>query len=64
MKTARLTRYDVSASFSAIGFSSRSVAITGSDVAMIVPSRFSMNSAHAMISGRVRWAGKRMGDEA
>src|SRR6185369_2047056 len=51
MNTARLTRYDVSASLSASGFSPRSVAIAGSDVVITVESMFSMNNAQATISG-------------
>ena len=51
MNTARLTRYDVSASFSASGFSPMSAAIAGSDVVITVESMFSMNSAQATISG-------------
>src|SRR5689334_25025173 len=51
MNTARLTRYDVSASLSASGFSPMSAAIAGSDVVITVESMFSMNSAQATISG-------------
>ncbi len=46
------------ASFSAIGSCFRSSAMAGSDVAMIVESRFSMNSATATISG-VRMKGRK-----
>src|SRR5215470_12985798 len=51
MKTARLTRYEVSASLSASGFSPISAAIAGSDVVITVESMFSMNSAHATMRG-------------
>src|SRR6516225_2813011 len=51
MKTARLTRYEVSASLSASGLSPISAAIAGNDVVMTVESMFSMNSAHATMRG-------------
>src|SRR5436189_5334322 len=51
MNTARLTRYDVSASLSASGGSPTSAAIAGSEVVITVESMFSMNSAQATISG-------------
>src|SRR5450631_3415415 len=51
MNTARLTRYDVSASLSARGGSPMSAAIAGSEVAITVESMFSMNSAQATMSG-------------
>ena len=47
MNTASASRYEVSASFSAMGSSCRSLAIAGSAVEITVPSRFSMNSAQA-----------------
>ena len=58
MKIARLTRYDVSASFRAIGSSWRLTAMLGSAVAITVESVFSMNRAVATVSGTIqigRW---------
>ena len=60
MKTARLIKYEVSASLSAMGSTARSRAIMGSAVDSTVASMFSMNSAQATISGRRR-AGRRPG---
>ena len=54
MKTASDSRYDVTASFSASGLAPISAAMAGSEVAITVESRFSMNSAHATISGTRR----------
>src|ERR1700761_1910968 len=51
MKTARLTRYDVRASFMARGLSPSEVPIIGSEVAMTVESICSMKSAQATMSG-------------
>src|SRR5437762_13110933 len=51
MKIASPTRYEVSANFSASGFSPMSAAIAGSDVGITVESMFSMNSAQATMSG-------------
>ena len=42
------------ASFSTIGSVPRSAAMAGSEVAMTVPSMFSMNSAEAIIKGMSR----------
>jgi hypothetical protein len=47
MNTASDSRYEVSASLSAIGSSPRSRAIAGSDVAITVESMFSMKRATA-----------------
>src|SRR6185369_6348394 len=54
MNTASESRYDVTASLSASGLAPMSAAIAGSDVAMIVESMFSMNSATAMMRGTRR----------
>ena len=54
MNTASESRYEVTASLSASGLVPISAAIAGSDVAITVESRFSMNRAHATISGTRR----------
>ncbi len=54
MNTASASRYEVSASFRWIGSAPRSAAICGSEVAITVPSMFSISSAVATISGTVR----------
>ena len=51
MNTASARRYEVSASFSATGSSCRSAAIAGRAVESTVPSRFSIKSAVATMSG-------------
>ena len=55
MKTAKVNKYDASASLSWIGLSCSSRPIAGNAVERTVESRFSMNNAHATISGmRIR----------
>src|SRR3546814_5302861 len=54
MNTARLSRYAVIARLRCSGSSFIARAICGSAVAMIVESRFSMNTAQAMINGTTR----------
>ena len=54
MKIASDTKYDVSASFRAIGLVPMSAAMAGRDVAMTVESMFSMNKATARMSGVIR----------
>jgi hypothetical protein len=61
MKIASERRYEVSASFSAIGSSPRSAAIAGSEVEITVPSRFSMKRAQATMSGVRMFAGTGLG---
>ena len=51
---ASATKYEVTASFSAIGEVPRSAAIAGREVAMIVESSCSMNSATARMIGVIR----------
>ena len=54
MKMASDTKYDVSASFRAIGLVPMSAAMAGSEVAITVESMFSMNKATARMSGVMR----------
>jgi hypothetical protein len=54
MKTPRPMTYAVTASLRVMGSWPRSRARTGSDVTMTVPSTFSMNIAHATISGTMK----------
>src|SRR5580765_6167822 len=60
MNTARLTRYEVSASLSATGATPMSAASTGSEVEITVASICSMNRAQATIRGMVNVRGKAM----
>src|SRR6476469_1380861 len=54
MKIAKLTRYEVRASFSTIGSSFRLAAMLGSAVAITVESVFSMKSAVATVRGTIQ----------
>ena len=52
--TVRLKRYVVKANFKATGFVPKSAAMAGKEVAITVPSMFSMNKAEATTKGRMR----------